>query len=603
MTPSHADPVSILIVLNAEHGSPGRFAPWLAEAGARTTVVSKDDIPLGPEGYDGVILLGGGLMPDDDEKAPWLRRERSLAQGALAAGTPVLGVCLGGQLIAHVSGGEVRASFGAPERGSVPIRTLPGADEDPVFGGLPEHFPAIEHHQDRITELPPGAVHLAASDACPLQAFRLGDTAWGLQFHPETPPERLRTWDAEELRAQGIDRDALVEAALAADAEAVPAARTLLERWLGVVREVAADRGFPVIDGHNDLAWERRISQDYSLEHLDDDELTFQTDLPALRRGGVVGQFWSVFVDCEVADPLQSTLQQIDYVHRMIERHPEHLRLAFTSTEVKEAIASGRIASLLGAEGGHSIVDDLAVLRLFARLGVRYLTLTHNEDTPWADSATGQHPHGGLTDRGREIVAELERNSILVDLSHVSPATMHDALDVATRPVTRAERPPAQRAGRRDGAAPGERRGPHAHVRPAVPLAAVARVVGERQGRRGTGGRRRPGRGPHRARPRDRRHRPCGARQRLRRHQQRPARPRERLLLSRDRRGAAAPGVDPRRTPRPGLREHPASAEADGSRDALTGAFRALTRLRLSAAAASAGAVRASPRGPLTLRR
>jgi membrane dipeptidase len=347
----------------------------------------------------------------------------------------VLGVCLGGQLIAHVSGGEVRASFGAPERGSVPIRTLPGADEDPVFGGLPEHFPAIEHHQDRITELPPGAVHLAASDACPLQAFRLGDTAWGLQFHPETPPERLRTWDAEELRAQGIDRDALVEAALAADAEAVPAARTLLERWLGVVREVAADRGFPVIDGHNDLAWERRISQDYSLEHLDDDELTFQTDLPALRRGGVVGQFWSVFVDCEVADPLQSTLQQIDYVHRMIERHPEHLRLAFTSTEVKEAIASGRIASLLGAEGGHSIVDDLAVLRLFARLGVRYLTLTHNEDTPWADSATGQHPHGGLTDRGREIVAELERNSILVDLSHVSPATMHDALDVATRPV------------------------------------------------------------------------------------------------------------------------------------------------------------------------
>jgi len=192
---------------------------------------------------------------------------------------------------------------------------------------------------------------------------------------------------------------------------------------------------FPVIDGHNDLPWERRDTHDSGVEGIDSEDGSLHTDLPKLRAGGVVGQFWSVFVPADDPDPVRTTLQQIDVAHRIVERYPDDLVLARTAAEVRAAIDSGRIASLLGAEGGHSIGDDLAVLRDFARLGVRYMTLTHNDDTPWADSATGSHPHGGLTDRGREIVAEMERIGMLVDLSHVAPSTMRDTLDVATQPV------------------------------------------------------------------------------------------------------------------------------------------------------------------------
>jgi membrane dipeptidase len=192
---------------------------------------------------------------------------------------------------------------------------------------------------------------------------------------------------------------------------------------------------FPVIDGHNDLPWECRESRDSSVEGVDGTERTLHTDLPKLRAGGVVGQFWSVFVPTDDPDPVRTTFQQVDLVHRLVARYPDDLRLVRTAAEVRTAIESGRIASLLGAEGGHSIGDDLAVLRDLGRLGVRYMTLTHNDDTPWADSATGSHPHGGLTDRGREIVREMERIGMLVDLSHTSPATMRDALDVASAPV------------------------------------------------------------------------------------------------------------------------------------------------------------------------
>ena len=192
---------------------------------------------------------------------------------------------------------------------------------------------------------------------------------------------------------------------------------------------------FPVIDGHNDLPWERRESHGSGVEGVDTEDGSLHTDIPKLRAGGVVGQFWSVFVPADEPDPVRTTLQQIDVAHRLIERYPDDLALARTAPEVRAAIASGRIASLLGAEGGHSIGDDLAVLRDFARLGVRYMTLTHNDDTPWADSATGARAHGGLTDRGRAVVAEMERIGMLVDLSHTAPATMRDTLDVATQPV------------------------------------------------------------------------------------------------------------------------------------------------------------------------
>ncbi|MCJ1714769.1 dipeptidase [Curtobacterium sp. VKM Ac-2922] len=192
---------------------------------------------------------------------------------------------------------------------------------------------------------------------------------------------------------------------------------------------------FPVIDGHNDLPWERRESHGSGVQGIDTERDSLHTDLPKLRAGGVVGQFWSVFVPADEPDPVRTTLQQVDLAHRIIERYPDDLALARTAGEVRAAVASGRIASLLGAEGGHSIGDDLAVLRDLARLGVRYMTLTHNDDTPWADSATGARAHGGLTDRGREVVAEMERIGMLVDLSHTAPATMRDTLDVATQPV------------------------------------------------------------------------------------------------------------------------------------------------------------------------
>jgi membrane dipeptidase len=192
---------------------------------------------------------------------------------------------------------------------------------------------------------------------------------------------------------------------------------------------------FPVIDGHNDLPWEIRSSRNGSVDGVDDTALTLHTDLPKLRAGGVVGQFWSVFVDCSSPDPVRDVFRQVDIARRLIAAYPSSLGFARTAADVRAAVESGRIASLLGAEGGHSIGDDLAVLRDLARLGVRYMTLTHNDDTPWADSGTGSHPHGGLTDRGRDIVAEMERIGMLVDLSHTSPDTMRDTLDVATAPV------------------------------------------------------------------------------------------------------------------------------------------------------------------------
>ncbi len=191
----------------------------------------------------------------------------------------------------------------------------------------------------------------------------------------------------------------------------------------------------PVLDGHNDLAWELRtrsepvdLSQDLSATGL-------HTDIPRLRAGGVGAQFWSVWIPCGTPDPVTVTLEQIDAVYGLLARYPDDLALARSADEVDAAIASGRVASLLGMEGGHQIGGSLGVLRMMYRLGVRYLTLTHNDNTPWADSATDKPEHGGLTDFGRDVVREMNRLGMLVDLSHVAASTMHDALDVSTAPA------------------------------------------------------------------------------------------------------------------------------------------------------------------------
>jgi membrane dipeptidase len=192
-----------------------------------------------------------------------------------------------------------------------------------------------------------------------------------------------------------------------------------------------------VIDGHNDLAWASRTARDYSVHGLDTGAPEVDTDLPRLRAGGVAAQFWSVYAPTHelAADAVQYTLEQIDFVYRLLDRHPEHFQLARSAADVRAAVSSGRIASLLGAEGGHSINGSAAVLRMFARLGVRYMTLTHTSTTDWADSGTDDPAHGGLSASGIGFVAEMNRLGMLVDLSHVSPATAHAALDVSTAPV------------------------------------------------------------------------------------------------------------------------------------------------------------------------
>ncbi|MEU8663943.1 dipeptidase [Actinoplanes philippinensis] len=191
-----------------------------------------------------------------------------------------------------------------------------------------------------------------------------------------------------------------------------------------------------IIDGHNDLPMRLREWQGSAVPDLAGVP-GLHTDLPRLRKGGVGGQFWSVYVPSDLPEPVAvtSTLEQIDLVHRLVAAHPDDLAMAYTSADVERAMAGGRIASLIGVEGGHCLAGSLGVLRCLARLGVRYVTLTHNHHTGWADSATQDAAHGGLTAEGLVIVREMQRLGVLADLSHVSAATMHAALDEAAAPV------------------------------------------------------------------------------------------------------------------------------------------------------------------------
>jgi membrane dipeptidase len=193
----------------------------------------------------------------------------------------------------------------------------------------------------------------------------------------------------------------------------------------------------PVIDGHNDLPMQLRARYGYRVDRLDEPRPELQTDLPRLRAGGVGGQFWSVFVPGDLGEPeaVVATMEQIDAVYRMVAAYPADLAVAYSADDVEAALRGGRIASLIGIEGGHSLATSLGVLRAFARLGVRYVTLTHNENTSWADCAVREPRVGGLDHDGRAIVREMQRIGVLVDLSHVAPATMHAALDTAFAPV------------------------------------------------------------------------------------------------------------------------------------------------------------------------
>ena len=229
---------------------------------------------------------------------------------------------------------------------------------------------------------------------------------------------------AEQLELEGPAPDPAMEAALAA-------------------LDVA-----PVFDGHNDMPLQLRIRLDNKINQLDFTDTTpgqipdprgrpMHTDLTRLREGRVGAQFWAIYVPATLPEPeaVKMTLEQIDVTKRLIDRFSDEMAYAETADDVENALAEGKIASVLAIEGGHSIGSDLGILRQMFALGIRYMTLTHMLNTPWADSATDDPVHGGLSEFGKDVVREMNRMGMIVDLSHVSEEAMIDALQVTRAPV------------------------------------------------------------------------------------------------------------------------------------------------------------------------
>ncbi len=259
----------------------------------------------------------------------------------------------------------------------------------------------------------------------------------------EVAPERL----AQPLKLmQGTIRmilgKRLINAVVAGFMVLLPAALPaqgsdpLAERARKILREV------PLVDGHNDVPWqyhERVKNQLSQIDLRDTSALTpaMHTDIPRLKRGGVGAQFWSVYIPSTRtgAEGVRSVIEQIDVVHRMVQTYPETFELALTADDIVRIHKQGKIASLIGMEGGHSIGNSLGVLRMTYDVGARYMTLTHSLKVDWADSATDTPAHGGLTKFGEEVIREMNRLGMLVDLSHVSAETMNDVLDVTDAPV------------------------------------------------------------------------------------------------------------------------------------------------------------------------
>jgi membrane dipeptidase len=192
-----------------------------------------------------------------------------------------------------------------------------------------------------------------------------------------------------------------------------------------------------LFDGHNDLPWRLRTQGDFALSKFDLSQRldSGQTDIPRLREGGVKAQFWSVYIPSEHPNPARTVIEQIDLVRRMVERYQNVFEMAYDADDVERITRKGKIASLIGIEGGVAIENSLAQLRAFYTLGARYMTLTHNTTLDWADAANDAPEHDGLTPFGERVVKEMNRLGMLVDISHVSPATMADALRVSQAPL------------------------------------------------------------------------------------------------------------------------------------------------------------------------
>jgi membrane dipeptidase len=208
----------------------------------------------------------------------------------------------------------------------------------------------------------------------------------------------------------------------------------LTEKALQIHREAI------VIDGHNDLPYHLRHKNDFDLRRIDlkRPQKDLHTDIPRLKKGGLGAQFWSAYVAAERRkddSAVRETLEQIDLIHRMVRQYPDTFAMAYSADDIVRVRKKGKIASLIGIEGGHSIDNSLGVLRMYYALGVRYMTLTHSLNTDWADSATDKPVHKGLTDFGEQVVREMNRLGMLVDISHVSADTMRHVLRVGRAPV------------------------------------------------------------------------------------------------------------------------------------------------------------------------
>jgi membrane dipeptidase len=231
------------------------------------------------------------------------------------------------------------------------------------------------------------------------------------------------------IRAVLLSTAAVLMTAAPVLAQDEAAARRILERT-------------PLIDGHNDLPWALRQQHGNDPHAVDltanlDASTELHTDIPRLRAGGVGGQFWSVYVPANLTpvEAAKATFEQIDTVKRLVTAHPDVFELATTAADIERIHRRGRIASLIGMEGGYSIADSLGLLREFHDAGARYMTLTHSATTTWADSATDAPKWGGLNPFGEEVVREMNRLGMMVDLSHVSEETMLDAMRVSEAPV------------------------------------------------------------------------------------------------------------------------------------------------------------------------
>ncbi|MCA1823219.1 MAG: type 1 glutamine amidotransferase [Mycobacteriales bacterium] len=233
----------LLALTHATHEGLGALADWLPAAGLDIDEVAPhrgDDVPTGLDDHAGLLVMGGPMGVRDVDRHPWLADEMALLRTAVAAGQPVLGVCLGAQLLAAALGGVVERARAGPEIGAMHVYPTPVARADPLFASVPPISPVVQWHYDEIVSLPPAAEHLASSPQCPHQAFRVGAVAWGLQFHVEASPAVVADWtavDADALRRDGRDPDGVIAEVSASWADIEHTWQPVARRWAAIVGE------------------------------------------------------------------------------------------------------------------------------------------------------------------------------------------------------------------------------------------------------------------------------------------------------------------------------------------------------------------------------